>query len=134
MKQESIDKLKSLRRFAKAAHNFWPQYAKRISDPSCDKHDARFCGDSRFVVFKVKDVHFSAHTGYYGNSDCSTFGSGFDAEHVQTYFVKALNALKKDIFTKMADFAEADAAQLADAAEQELQQLQALVEEARKHA
>ena len=129
MKQDNLDKLKALRRFAESAKTFWPRYRKAISNPSCDKHQARFNGDDRFTVFLLKNLRFCALTGYFGNSGCSTFG-GMDSGLAEKYLPEAMTALAPQLFEKMAELAEADAAKLNADAQKELEGLRALVADA----
>lgn len=132
MKQEALEKLKKLNQFARNASTFWDRYMKTVSEPRCDKYEATFNGDDRFVAFRVKSLFFSTLTGYYGNSGCTTY-TKFDEGLANHYFVVAVNRYAKEIFAEMARAAEQDAAKLADEAKREIAALQeavALAEEA----
>lgn len=131
MKQENLDRLKALRQFAESAQSWWARYRKSISDPSCDKYEAQFNGDDRFVVFELKRLQFSALTGYFGSSACSTFSGGLNAALAQKYFPKALTLLAPQLFEKMAELASADADSLDGEARKELEALRILVDAAK---
>ena len=131
MQQTAINEMKALLGFSNSTSNYFENYKKTTSEPSCDKHEARFNGDSRFTVFTYKGpIQFNALTGYYGNSSCSTFGDLSD-DLVKKYLPQALNVLKKDIFRIMGELAGRDAKLISDAAEKELNQLQEMVNDAK---
>lgn len=130
----NMDTIKALRHFATSAEGFWSAYDEKVSDARCDKYEATFNGDSRWVVFKTKQpVQFNAHLGYYGNSSCSTFGS-LNEELANRYFVCAINDLKREIFARMAVHAKADAAKLVSDAEAELDKLRRLLDSVKEAA
>lgn len=134
MKQDALNKLKSLNLFAKSASSFWERYDKTTASANCDKYEAKFNGDSRFTVFKTKSpISFNALTGYYGRSGCSTFG-GLNDELANTYLLKAMNSLKRELFAEMARLAADDAREISGEAQSELEQMQQLVSEAQQEA
>lgn len=130
MKQESLDQLKELRRFVEASRQWWTRYRDVIREPSCDKHEAQFNSDDRFVVFALKRLQFTALTGYFGSSGCGTFSGGLSESLAARYLPQAMTALAPQLFEKMAELAEADAVKLNTEAQKELDDLQALVADA----
>ena len=97
MSKENINKIQSLLLNAKATSTYWESYEEKRSRPNCDKHGAGFGSDERFSVFSCK-ISFSAHTGNYGNSNCSSFSNGMDRGVANKYFIGAMDVLKKSIF------------------------------------
>lgn len=126
MKQEALDRLKALHQFVESSRTWWARYRDTVCRPSCDKYDARFNGDDRFPVLTLKRLQFTAFTGYFGNSGCSTFGR-MNSQLAEHYLPKAMTALAPELFAKMAELAELDATNLNAEAQKELASLQSLV-------
>lgn len=122
-----IEKIKKLRRNAEEFETFWDRFFEKVSDTTCDKHGAAFGGDSRFSVFDMPSF-FSAHTGYYGNSSCSTFGR-FDNDIAKAYMTKAINTMARQLFKKCAELMRIDAAGLTSEARKEIENLNKLIDE-----
>ena len=116
---KSFNEIATLRSNAKAFEGFWDRYDATVANPSVDKYNASFGGDQRFINFKVS-TFFESHTGVYGNSSCSNFGR-FDQDLAQAYMVRAMNALRKELFAKCAELMKADAAKKVDAARLEVE-------------
>ena len=129
MKTETLERIKTLSSHAKSLATYFERFNRVTAEPGCDKYKAKFGGDGRFTVFRVDSVAFTAYTGYYGNSSCSTFG-GMNSDLVRKHFLAALNAHKEALFATMAETMRHEAAQLTSKAEEELSALQALLDEA----
>ena len=120
-------------RFSKASGLFWERYDIETDKTACDKYEARFMGDSRWTLFSYEPtLNFTSHVGYYGNSNCSSFGSDatFDKELIKKYLPMALNKLSRDIFNQMTDMAAKDAKAISNEAESEIAALQEMLNEA----
>ena len=114
----AFNEISKLRTNAKEFETFWKRYETHVENPDIDKFGACFGGDSRFSNFKV-DTFFDSHSGQYGNSSCYMFGR-FDDDLAQAYMVRAMNALRKELFAKCAEFMRADAAKKVAQAETEV--------------
>ena len=123
MKQENFDKLKTLNSFSQAIDTFWDRYDAAIADLRCDKHEATFNGDDRFITFRTNGFFFSSFISYYGNSGRSAFAQ-FNNDLANHYFVIAINELKREIFSKMAAASKIDEAKLAVDAKTEINDVQ----------
>ncbi len=121
-----IDEIRTAKRTSKALREIRPRFLEKIKDSSCDKHGMAFGGDDRFSVFKVA-VFLDCHTGYYGNSSCSTMAS-VDTPTATRLLNKALNKHMVLILETMADFADSEASSLTADAEKELAEMQALID------
>lgn len=126
MSKENINKIQSLLNNAKATGTYWESYEEKKSRPNCDKHGAGFQGDERFSVFACK-VSFSAHTGNYGNSSCSSFCNGMDRDVANKYLIGAMNVLKETLFKEMSKAMQRDALALKGKAVKEVEQLQEMI-------
>lgn len=122
-----IDEIKTLRATGNRLRTLRPKFLEAISDSRCDKHGMQFGGDDRFSVFSTK-VFLDCHTGYYGNSSCSTMGS-IDNALASQLLNRALNKHMVLILETMADFADQLAYKLTADAEAELSKMQALIDE-----
>ena len=125
-----IDEIRSLKNTANKLRGIIPTYAEKIKDSSCDKHALQFGGDDRFSVFKAT-VFLDCHTGYYGNSSCSSL-TRIDNEIAQSLLNKALNRHMDLILKTMAEFAEKAAANLIEGAEKEIAAMQELINSAKQ--
>jgi len=96
-----LEQIQNLSNHAEALSTYFDRYTKATSETRCDKYDAKFNGDSRFTVFKLK-ADFCAHTGYYGNSGCTTFGT-LDSKIIQKHFTEWLNDNKETIFKELSE-------------------------------
>lgn len=115
---DAFNKISRLQANAREFETFWARYKKHTSNPDVDKYGAQFGGDQRFTNFKVS-TFFDSHSGVYGNSSCSTFGR-FDGDLAQEYVVRAMNAMREDIFVKVAELMKKDAADLVEKARAEV--------------
>lgn len=122
----NFDQIKTLKRSSDFLRNLRPKYLEKIKEPSCDKHEMKFGGDDRFSVFSAK-VFLDCHTGYYGNSSCSTMGS-IDNKLAEALLNRVLNKMMPEILTAMADEALKSAQALVDKAEEEVAAMQAQIE------
>jgi hypothetical protein len=127
MKQEALQKMRSLKAFANSVGSFWDRYKETTSDSRCDKYEAKFNGGDRWTLFKTQ-ISFCAHTGYYGNSTCSIFGR-MDSEIAKEIFPRALDKCAKQIFEAMREIADSEAKALRSEAEDEIKALQAMIDE-----
>lgn len=125
MNTETIESIRTFKRTASTLRNLRPTYLEKIKDSSCDKHDMKFGGDDRFSVFKCT-VFLDCHTGYYGNSSCSSL-AGVDSAMASKLLNSALNKHMDLILNTMAEIADKHATTLAGKAEEELAALQALI-------
>lgn len=123
---KAFAEIKSLQANAKEFETFWRRYKDHTAKSHIDKYGASFGGDSRFSNFKVV-TFFESHSGEYGNSSCSQFGR-FDADLAQTYMVRAMNALREELFAKCAELMRADALKKVDAARVEVAAMQAALD------
>lgn len=126
MKLEKLEQVRSLLRSAKTLKTIEASYLEKIKDSSCDKHNFKFGGDDRFSVFQV-NVFLDVHTGYYGNSSCSSMGS-VDKEHARRFLNASLNKHRTLILQTMAEFAEQEAATLKDEAVKEIASAQTMLD------
>ena len=120
-----IDEIRSLKNTADKLRGIIPRYTEKIKDSSCDKHALQFGGDDRFSVFKAT-VFLDCHTGYYGNSSCSTLVS-IDSKTAQSLLNKALNRHMAIILETMAEFAEKAASARIIEAEKEIAEMQEII-------
>lgn len=127
MNLESLEKAKSLLSTARVLEGIIPAFKKKTSDASCDKHGLIFGGDERFAVFKTT-VFLDCHTGYYGNSSCSTLCS-VNSDDAKRLLNKALNKHMKIILDSMADYAKQEARALKTKAEEELAKAAKIISE-----
>jgi len=132
MSKTSIARIKELNRISKDLSTLMPKYSESVAAPSCDKHNLAFGGDSRFSVFNT-NVFLDCHTGYYGNSSCSTY-MNVDNVIASRLLDKALNKNMKLILDDMAKFAFQEAAELTVEAEKELAEMQKSIDEAKAFA
>ena len=121
-----IDEIKTLKRAGEFLRSLRPRFLEKIRDSSCDKYEMKFGGDSRFAVFKA-NIFLDCHTGYYGNSSCSSMGN-VDEKLATSLLNRALNNHIVLILETMADIAASDAASLTTQAETELAAMQALID------
>jgi hypothetical protein len=121
-----IDEIRTLKNAGQTLATLRPSYLKEIQDSSCDKHDMKFGGDSRFSVFQCT-IFLDCHTGYYGNSSGYTKGS-VDSKLATTLLNYALNKHMDLILNTMAEAAMNKAAGLTAEAEKEIQTMQALID------
>lgn len=128
MNTQNIDKIKLLNSAAKTLSTLVDKFSETIKDPRCDKHELKFGGDDRFSVFSTK-VSLDCHTGYYGNSSCSTFAS-VDSKLAQQLLNYALNRNMRAILADMAEAAKKEASKLEGAAKEELEHMRKMIEEA----
>lgn len=128
----SITKLREAKATAAALRSATSFYREKYgSDSSCDKKAfsyTRFC-DRHTAAFKVPSLVFDAYAGYYGNSSVSNIWR-VKQDIIDRLFAGALNAHKQAIFDHMADALEKEAAELAQSARKELEELQRLIDEA----
>ena len=96
-----VEEIQKLSNYAESLSTYFDRYTAATSKESCDKYDAKFNGDSRFTVFQLK-ANFCAHTGYYGNSGCTTFGT-LDSKIIQKHFTEWLNDNKETIFKELSE-------------------------------
>ena len=115
---DAFNKISKLQRNAREFATFWDRYKKHTADTNVDKHNAAFGGDQRFANFRV-GTFFDSHSGVYGNSSCSNFGR-FDSDVAEEYMVRAMNAMREQLFTKAAELMQKDAAALVDKAREEV--------------
>lgn len=127
MNIQYIQEIKKLNATAKTLSSLCDKFFNVIKDTSCDKHSLKFGGDDRFSVFSTK-VFLDCHTGYYGNSSCSTFAS-VENTLAQRLLNAALNKNMRLILADMADFAKKEAAELTGKAKKELEELSKLIED-----
>lgn len=132
MKQQALEKIRSLKTASEALSTFWNRYEEATKEPTCDKHNAAFCHDDRFKLFDIKNIFFSAYKGYYGNSGCSTFPCRIpnDAD-IRKHFIRAINELAPEIFEAMAESMRQEAKKLLSDAEHELARMNDLLEDVR---
>ena len=133
IKADSIEQLSSLLKTADAIDGFFESYDMAIAPTHVDKYGAGFCDDGRFTLFKTENpVFFSAYTGVYGQSGCSTFGIGINAKLAGEYFCKALQSrdIAEAIFKKMAGLMRDQASKIKGDAEAELTRLRELIDKA----
>lgn len=128
MNTQNIDKIKLLNSASKTLSTLVDKYHEKIKEPSCDKYELKFGGDDRFCVFSAK-VFLDCHTGYYGNSSCSTFAN-VDSKLAQALLDYALNKNMRTILADMAECAKKEASTLEGAAKEELEQMKRMIEEA----
>jgi hypothetical protein len=126
---KNIEKIKTLRRASHLLATLRPKYLEKIKDSSCDKHDMKFGGDDRFSVFKCT-VFLDCHTGYYGNSSCSSMG-GVDNVIAQELLNRALNKMMPQVLEEMAKQADLAAQKLTIDAQAEIDSLQAEIDAAK---
>lgn len=124
---KNIETIKTLRRTSTTLSTLVDNYKKTTSDSSCDKYGLKFGGDDRFSVFSFK-LYLDCHTGYYGNSSCSTFAS-VDSRIAARLLNKVLNRKMREILSDMAKEATLEANALHDAAKKELEELAKSIEE-----
>ena len=129
MNTANIERIRTFKRAAATLKNLRPTYLQKIKDSSCDKHDMKFGGDHRFAVFKCT-VFLDCHTGYYGNSSCSSLANVDDAL-AEKLLNSALNKHMGLILDTMAEIAEKHAATLTSKAEEEIAELQSLIDSAK---
>lgn len=129
---QNINDITKLNASAKLLSELRPKFLEAIKKDSCDKHNMAFGGDDRFSVFSVK-VFLDCHTGYYGNSSCSSMGS-IDSAIAQRLLNKALNSMMPQVLEAMAKAAREEAATLTAAAQKEIDALQALINQASQSA
>ena len=115
---DAFNKIAKLQRNAREFDTFWGRYKKHTSDTNVDKHNAAFGGDPRFSNFRV-GTFFDSHSGVYGNSSCSNFGR-FDSDVAEEYMVRAMNAMREQLFAKTAELMQNDAAALVEKARGEV--------------
>lgn len=123
---KAFNEITALRRNASEFETFWSRYKAHTSKSHIDKYGACFGGDSRFSNFKVA-TFFESHSGEYGNSSCSEFGR-FDGDLAQKYMIRAMNALREQLFAKCAELMKADAAALVTKAQEEVAAMQEALE------
>ena len=128
---EALTELSSLTNTARSLRAYFDAFDAATAPQHVDKYGAKFMGDDRFVVFKTSGpLFFSAYTGVYGNSSCSTFGGGIARSVADKYLQKALQSreIAEAIFTEMARLIEHDAAALKTRAKEELARYQELLD------
>ena len=132
-KTDSIDKIALLMRTAGGLESFDCNFKKATAPDHVDKYNAGFNHDERFAVFSAR-VFFSAYTGHYGSSSCSTYKNCISEKIAAEYFVKALNRddITQAIFQAMAEGMREEAKRVADAAEAEIERLAGLIDRAKK--
>mgnify|MGYP001249742717 CR=1 FL=1 len=123
---DAFKQITALRRNSKEFATFWGRYKKHTSDSNVDKYGAAFGGDSRFTNFKV-NTFFESHSGVYGNSACGNFGR-FDEDFAQKYMVMAMNALREELFAKVAELMQRDAENLVAKARTEVEAMNAALD------
>ena len=128
MNTQNIDKIKLLNSAAKTLLTLVDKYHDKIKEPSCDKYELKFGGDDRFSVFSAK-VFLDCHTGYYGNSSCSTFVN-VDSKLAQELLNYALNKNMRVIFADMAECAKRQSVKLEGDAKKELEDMRKMIEDA----
>lgn len=126
MNTTTIETIRAYKQAANTLKTLRPKYIEEIKDSRCDKYDMKFGGDDRFSVFKCT-VFLDCHTGYYGNSSCSTKGS-VDSKLAGELLNAALNKHMELILNTMAEIAEKHATKLTGKAEEEIAQLQSLID------
>ena len=124
---KNFEKVKQLNNQAMVFETFWQQYKERTSQSQCDKFSAAFNSDGRWAHWRM-EIFFDAHTGNYGNSSCSSFGS-INGELAKEYFPRALNCMKEQIFQKMSELMKKDAMKSVSEAEREIEAMQKLLNE-----
>ena len=128
MNTQNLDKIKLLNAASKTLSSLVDKFSETIKDSKCDKHALKFGGDDRFSVFSTK-VFLDCHTGYYGNSSCSTFAN-VDNKLAQQLLDYALNKNMRVILADMAEAAKKEASKLEGAAKEELEYMRKMIEEA----
>lgn len=127
---KTIAKIKSLRRAAAEIGGFHAMYdATYKNDSRYDKKGYGFGRDDRFRAFHI-NTGFDSWKGVYGNSSCGR-ALHADSTIVEAFFVKAIEAHQRELFATASRLMREEAARLTDAAEAELQAMQAMLEEAR---
>jgi len=127
MNLDKVKQLKNLVNAAKSLKTLAVDYGEVIKDSRCDKHAFCFGGDDRFAVFSTK-IFLDCHTGYYGNSSCSTFRS-IPNDIAQRALNKVLNRNRNRILDEMAEAIMDEARAAHGAAKQELQSFTQALEE-----
>jgi hypothetical protein len=125
----TIDSIRAFKRASDTLKNLRAKYLEAIKKEHCDKYAMKFGGDDRFSVFKCT-VFLDCHTGYYGNSSCSSLGS-VDSALAPKLLNAALNKHMNLILSTMAEIAEEQASKLTEKAEAEIAELQALIDSAK---
>lgn len=123
---KTFNEITVLRRNASEFETFWDRYKSHTSKSHIDKYGACFGGDSRFSNFKVA-TFFESHSGEYGNSSCGRFGR-FDEDLAQKYMIRAMNALREQLFAKCAELMKVDAAAMVAKAQEEVAAMQKSLE------
>jgi len=101
---------------------------EEVTNPSrCDKHALTFGGDSRFSVFSIP-IFLDCHTGYYGDSNCSTLTS-IDNGLAEKAMNAALNKNMALILSSMSDFLDEEAKAVVVSAKKELMEANSFLDE-----
>lgn len=122
----NIQKIQELKTASRKLANLRSSYLEKVEAPSCDKYNMEFGGDSRFSVFSCK-VFLDCHTGYYGNSGCSTLAS-VDSSLASELLNKAMNKHMNLILATMAEMATKKASTLTKDAEKEIASYQKIID------
>jgi hypothetical protein len=130
LETKTLDRIRMLRLQAVNLAEFHAMYAQQYaSDSNCDKKGYGFGKDNRFAAFKISTT-FDSWRGYYGQSSCSTILDGF--EETSKFMIEALNVHQKEIFATAARLMREEAAKLTEKAEEELETLREMLEEAKE--
>ena len=116
---ENVDKIEKLLETGYSIKNRIKRYKEVIKDSRCDKHQMKFNGDDRFSSAKI-NISVDSYTGYFGNSDCTTFLRIPDDAIFEKHFVAELNSRFDDIMNSVADRIIKEAEKYQQEAEEEL--------------
>jgi len=108
-KMKTADGIKSIKQ----------KHAELCSEPRCDKHGIGFGVDNRFSVFSA-NIAFSAYTGYYGSSGCSTQSNGIDSDIASKALYRAISKHEDLIIETMAELIAEDAEKMVNDAKAEI--------------
>ena len=128
-----MQKLKEIKDLLRAAQikDLYESFNKTIAEkPNIDKFGLMFGGDNRFSVFACS-VFLDCHTGYYGNSSCSTYFN-VDSKLAQEALNHYLNDNLDEVLAGMGEYLENKAAKLVGQAEKELAEQQAILDAIKK--
>ena len=98
-----LKEIKKLNRDAKTLDTFFKRYNEKISEPTCDKYEAKFNGDDRWCFAGKHAISFNTRYGYYGNSSCSTFDTISNDKLFWKFFDEFVNDKKEEIFKYISD-------------------------------
>jgi hypothetical protein len=116
---KSLKEIQQKMKTADGIKSIKEKHAELCSEPRCDKHGIGFGVDNRFAVFSA-NIAFSAYTGYYGSSACSTRSNGIDSNIASEALHRAISKHEDLILETMAELISEDAEKMVNDARAEI--------------